>query len=76
MRKLKMTHEESWWNGKEHYNPSKLDHVFAAKHLSFRKFGEAEVQVVGWPEKGTKQEKIEWINKFSDHAMLYVEVIE
>jgi hypothetical protein len=76
MRKLKKTHDESWWNGKDNYDPSKLDHVFAAHHLTFKEFGEDEVQVVGWPEKGTKQEKIEWINKYSDHALLYAEVIK
>jgi endonuclease/exonuclease/phosphatase family metal-dependent hydrolase len=76
MRKLKKTHDESWWNGKDNYDPSKLDHVFAANQLNFKKFGEDEVQVVGWPEKETKEQKKEWIDKYSDHALLYAEVVE
>ena len=34
----------------------------------------ADVTVRGWPEKQTQQQKDAWINKYSDHALLYFEV--
>jgi endonuclease/exonuclease/phosphatase family metal-dependent hydrolase len=76
LRILKKTHPLSWWNGKDNYAPgSKLDHVFADKNLKFKKFdNNSEIKVIGWPEKDTKTKKLNWINKFSDHALLYGEI--
>lgn len=74
MRLLPKTHNETWWNGKDSWNPSNLDHVFAADHLNFRSFGGAEVEVSGWVDKTTKAAKKSWIDKFSDHSMLYGEI--
>ncbi|MEJ2534810.1 MAG: endonuclease/exonuclease/phosphatase family protein [Gammaproteobacteria bacterium] len=74
MRLLPKTHPESWWNGKDNWNPSALDHAFASEELSFRNFDGAEVRVHGWPEKSTLAQKRSWIEKYSDHALLYGEL--
>lgn len=74
MRRLGKTHEASWWNGSPNYSPSRLDHVFAAEHLQFKQTNGSEVEVFGWPEKATENEKKDWIENFSDHALLYAEV--
>jgi endonuclease/exonuclease/phosphatase family metal-dependent hydrolase len=75
MRRLSKTYEASWWNGKDNYQPAKLDHVFAAEHLKFKKFGNSEVEVIGWPQEPTKNNMRDWIEKYSDHALLYGEII-
>lgn len=76
MRRLSKTHEESWWNGKDNWAPSSLDHAFAADHLNFRKFaGDAEIDVRGWVEEATIPAKKAWIDSHSDHAMLYGEIV-
>jgi len=75
MRLLTKTHTETWWNGKDSWSPSNPDHVFAADHLTFKGFsGDAEVEVSGWVNKGTAASKRSWINKFSDHSILYGEI--
>lgn len=75
MRLLPKTHPNTWWGGTSTYSPSNLDHVFAAKHLKFKKFtGGAEVAVRGWPEKSTTSQQKTWINSHSDHALIYGEV--
>ncbi len=76
MRPLVRSHELTWWNGSDNYFPgSKLDHVFADKGVKLKVFaGGAEVEVIGWPEKSTKTQKRAWIDKHSDHALLYGEV--
>ena len=33
-------------------------------------------KVFGWPEKTTEAEQRDWIDDFSDHALLYGQVIE
>jgi hypothetical protein len=76
MRKLQKTYPATWWNGKHTYSPGKLDHVFASEHLAFQKFGDDEVLVVGWPQKDTEVEQRDWIDTFSDHALLYGQVVE
>ena len=76
MRMLKKTHSLSWWNGKDNYAPgSKLDHVFADAGLKFKKFdGGAEVEVIGWPQNSTVSQQKKWIDRYSDHAMIYGEI--
>lgn len=55
--------------------PANLDHVFASKHLKFKKFaGGAEVAVRGWPELPTVAAQDKFIADLSDHALLYGEV--
>ena len=75
MRILTKTAPFTWSNGsKSTYPPSNLDHVVAADHLKFKKLGGAEVAVRGWPELGTDAKKDAWIEKYSDHGLLYFEV--
>lgn len=75
MVRLPKTSEISWWNGKDEYKPgSKLDHVVAAKHLRFKEFNGIPVDVRGWVEFDTEEEQKEWIEKYSDHCLLYFEV--
>jgi Endonuclease/Exonuclease/phosphatase family len=55
---------------------SNLDHVVAAKHLKFTDFGGGSfVDVRGWPTR-PPGEQVDWITRFSDHALLYFEVLE
>lgn len=75
MRLLVKDAPNSWSNGSSSSIPdSNLDHVIAAEHLKFRKFGNADVTVRGWPKTKTAKEKDEWIKEYSDHGMLYFEV--
>ncbi len=74
MDRLSKTHEESWWSGKDTASPSALDHVFAAEHLKLKSFSGKSIRVVGWPEETTKAKQRAWINKFSDHGLLYGEI--
>ncbi|MEE4277882.1 MAG: endonuclease/exonuclease/phosphatase family protein [Halieaceae bacterium] len=77
MRRLPPSHELSWWNGSDNYAPgSSLDHVFASEHMRFRSFRSgAEIKVVGWPDEPTDEAKRAWIEAYSDHALLYGEIV-
>ena len=75
MRRLPKTHDNTWWNKKAKPGPSSLDHVFASDHVKFKKFaGNAEVEVTGWVNETTDAKKKAWIDKFSDHSMLFGEI--
>ncbi len=81
MRRLNKAADATWWNGPNgSYNPSNLDHVLVSDHLTFKQFnrldgdGKAEVDVRGWPALGTPSAQGSWINKYSDHGLLYLEV--
>lgn len=75
MRRLDKSGDLTWWNGNDKYKPgSNLDHVVAADHLRFKTFAGAEVSVRGWPQEPTEAKKRAWIEKYSDHALLYFEV--
>jgi hypothetical protein len=77
MRVLAKDSPASWWNGPESsLPPSNLDHVIAANHLKFTKFGDAEVSALGWPKEASPAKQGQWIEKYSDHALLYFEVQE
>lgn len=82
MRRLAKTHEASWSNGSgSRYPPSNLDHVFASTNLSFRSFrssdgGMAEVDVRGWVQEPSVAAQDRWIEEYSDHALIYLEVTE
>ena len=69
--RMKKTYEASWWGGTKTYEPSKLDHVYAPTHLKFKDINGSNIDVIGWPQKSTKREKISWINNYSDHALLH-----
>ena len=65
----------TFWNGiGSSFPPSDLDHVVAANHLNFRKFGGKDVDVRGWPKEPNDQAKTAWINANSDHGLLFFEV--
>ncbi len=51
-----------------------LDHVVAADHLNFTSFGEGLVDVRGWPQTTTDSERDLWLERYSDHALLYFEI--
>lgn len=82
MTRLVKTVDASWWNGsKGSLPPSNLDHVVASTNLKFRAFnrpggGKAEVDVRGWAALATTAEKDAWIRRYSDHSLLYFEVVE
>ncbi|MCA9197244.1 MAG: endonuclease/exonuclease/phosphatase family protein [Planctomycetales bacterium] len=72
MRLLAKTNEFTFFNGTHSaYPESNLDHVVAADHLQFKAFGDCEVDVRGWPQADDPDQ---WIQTYSDHALLYFEV--
>lgn len=74
MRRLKKNKPFTWWNGPGNLPMSNLDHVIASSHMKFKKFDDAEIDVRGWPEKETDEEKVEWIRTYSDHGLLFFQV--
>ena len=72
MRRLAKSHELTYksCNGKQEGN---YDHVYAAEHLEFTKFGTAEVDVRGWISESEDKQK-EWREKYSPHSLMYFEV--
>ena len=72
MRVLPKSHTMTW-RSKGNLR-SDLDHVVAADHLRFRRFGDAEVDVRGWPTLPDDAAQQKWNEDFSDHALLYFEV--
>ncbi len=82
MTRLAKSQDASWSNGsKSRIPPSALDHVVATTNLKFRKFprlagGTAEVDLRGWAGETTDAARDAWIKSFSDHSLLYFELIE
>lgn len=83
MRRLAKTHGATWFNGSgSSFPPSDLDHVFATTNLKFRAFavpgaaGPSEVSVRGWVDEATDSKKDTWIERYSDHSLLYFEVYD
>lgn len=75
MRILTKDAPYTWSNGsKSTTPPSNLDHVVAAKHVKFRAFNGNDVNVRGWPKEPTPVKQDAWIARYSDHALLYIEV--
>jgi len=73
MRPLTKNKPYTWWNGPgSRYKPGDFDHVVASKQLKFKKFSGADVDVRGWPAIETENEQAEWIEKYSDHGMLFL----
>jgi len=69
---LRKSASATFWNGPGSSDPpSDIDHVVAASriHMAALSNGEA-VEVKGWPELGTDDEKATWIRRYSDHALL------
>jgi endonuclease/exonuclease/phosphatase family metal-dependent hydrolase len=80
MRRLTKTHDVTFSNGSGSSIPdSNLDHVYASKHLEFKKFSrpdgtKADVDVRGWVNEPTQAARDKWIGDFSDHSLLFLEV--
>lgn len=76
MKVLTKTHPNTWSNGTTSTIPdSNLDHVVASDHMKFKLFSGSEVKLTGWPEATTAAAKNKWIKDYSDHAILYMEVM-
>lgn len=82
MRRLAKTHEASWTNGSSSsLPPSNLDHVFASTNLKFKRFkrpangGDAQVSVRGWVNESTPAKQDDWIARYSDHSLLFFELV-
>jgi exonuclease III len=75
MRRLTKNKPNAWWNGPgSKYAPADLDQVVASEQLNFRQIGGADIDVRGWPALGSTSLQAEWIKKYSDHGLLYLEV--
>lgn len=81
MRRLVKTHDASWSNGSSSsFPPSNLDHVYASGNLRLRTWpradgGVAEVALRGWVEESSDAKKDAWIARYSDHSLMYFEVL-
>lgn len=75
MTRLAKDAKATWFNGSgSKYPPSDLDHVVASKHMKFKLFNGSPVSVRGWVDQNTDAQKDNWINRYSDHSLLYLEV--
>jgi hypothetical protein len=75
MKLLTKDEPATWSNGSaSSIPPSDLDQVVAAEHMEFKGFGDARVQVSGWPKEPTAAAQDKWIAEYSDHGCLYLEV--
>lgn len=75
MVRLKKDAPATWWNGTgSSLKPSDLDHVVAADHLKFKNFGGSPINVRGWTEEPDPAAQTAWIEKYSDHSPIYLEV--
>jgi len=73
MRVLEKDATHTWWGGAT-IDPSNLDFVVASDHLRFKQLGGHDVAVRGWPELESREERLAWVRRYSDHALLYFEV--
>lgn len=82
MYRLEKSHNVTWRSeGASDYPAANLDHVYAAKHLKFKLFKNAkgenvEVDVRGWVTEPSDSDKDAWIEKYSDHSLLYFELLK
>ncbi len=81
MRPLTKTHPNTFSNGSlSSLPPSELDHVFVAKSMKFTEFdtpkGKGEVDVRGWADMPDVANHDQWVKDFSDHCLLYLEILE
>jgi hypothetical protein len=74
MRRLGKNKPATWWNGPGKFPPSDLDQVAVSEHLKFKFFSGSEVDVRGWPEMQSDAEKQVWIDKYSDHGLVFFSV--
>jgi endonuclease/exonuclease/phosphatase family metal-dependent hydrolase len=82
MRRLSKSKEVTWSGGSDSSYPnSNLDHVYASTNLSFTNFETnddqaIEVDVRGWVDKEDQQARDKWLEEYSDHSLLYFEVLD
>ena len=75
MRRLSKDKPHTFWNGSASpTQPSDLDHVVASNQLQFKQWSGRDINIRGWPELSTTAEKDAWIGRYSDHALLFLEV--
>lgn len=73
MRVLEKDEPFTSWGGGS-IDPSSLDFVVARDHLRFKQFAGFDVSVRGWPKLESRDDRLEWVRRYSDHALLYFEV--
>jgi endonuclease/exonuclease/phosphatase family metal-dependent hydrolase len=73
MKVLAKDEQNTWWGGST-LMPSNLDFVVAREHLRFKTFRGAEVSVRGWPKLADPDERLDWVRRLSDHALLFFQV--
>ena len=73
MKVLDKDEENTWWGGGK-LAPSNLDFVVARDHIPFKRFGDAQVAVLGWPKISDPDEQLRWVRELSDHGLLFFEV--
>ena len=73
MKVLEKDATQTWWGGAT-IDPSNLDFVVASDHLKFKQFDGHDVAVRGWPQIADQAERVTWVTRYSDHALLYFEV--
>ncbi|MCX6151599.1 MAG: hypothetical protein NTX22_13815 [Ignavibacteriales bacterium] len=72
---LTKTSDFTWWNGpSSKLKPSNLDQVVASKQLKFTSFNGKNVDVRGWVNEKDNTAKADWIKKYSDHSLLYLQL--
>jgi len=81
MRRLSKTHNITYRAGSGSSLQGNLDHVYAAKHLNFKQFKndqnqDVDIKVMGWVDFATLADQDTWIADYSDHSLLYFEVLK
>ncbi|MBI9067259.1 MAG: endonuclease/exonuclease/phosphatase family protein [Salinivirgaceae bacterium] len=84
LQRLPKTFPNTYNNGSNSsYPQSNLDHCYAAQHLKFKLFNNKDdssnlspIDVRGWVDFQSSQEQDQWIEDYSDHAYLYLEVVK
>ncbi len=67
----------TWWNGPtSKMKPMGLDQVVASKQLNFIQFNKKDIDVRGWVKEKSDNEKGNWIKNYSDHSLLYFEILK
>lgn len=76
MRRLTKNSPATWTNGSvSSIPPSDLDHVVASEHLRFKQFDGADIDVRGWPKLLDPTDQDAWISNYSDHGLLFLEIV-
>ncbi len=77
MRVLTKNSNFTWWNGpSSRMKPMSLDQVVVSEQIQFSLFKKKEVDVRGWVNENTDAAKGAWIMNYSDHSLLYFEIVK